>query len=183
MGGGEEEEQPVSSTANAAPPGLLLEPTGDAVPPAQRPLLVGEEEEETGAKEEGQQRQRTSPPPPASIMIQLQPPEREQGEAWFESVTDAALWENTHGERAKAVLIDRGVKVFHNRRAHYPASIRDSGIGSKARVLTNEQLTCRLPNGQVVDRVDYVFPIHRKYLLFCMQAVFDQIASIRYWLL
>ena len=79
------------------------------------------EEEQTCSKEEGQ-KQHVSPP--ASMEDQLQPPEREQGEAWFEAVTDPTLWGNTQSERAKAVLIDRGVKVFHNRRAHYPASVK-----------------------------------------------------------
>ncbi len=56
-----------------------------------------------GSKEEGQWK-RTLPPPPASTEDQLQPPEREQGEAWFEAVTDLAFLGNTQSEQAKAVL-------------------------------------------------------------------------------
>ena len=150
--------------------------------------MVGEEEE-TGAIEEGQQRQHASTPPPVSIIEDKRQPsegEQSQGEAWFEAVTDPALWKNTHSERAKAFLIDRGalgVKVFHNRCANYPASIRDSGIGVKTRVLTNEQLTCRLPNGQVVDRqwITYSPSTRNIYCFPCK--LFSSISSIRFWLL
>lgn len=77
----------------------------------------------------------------------------EQGASpWFDTVTDPACWGDTQSDEAKTVLIERGVKVFQNRRASYPASARDSGMGGKTRVLTNDQLKCTLPNGQVVDR-------------------------------
>ena len=82
----------------------------------------------------------------------LQPPTYVVDEdVWAEAVTDPALWGNQI-ECAKAVLIDRGVQVFHNRRAHYPASARDGGIGGRTQGLTNDKLKCTLPNGQMVDR-------------------------------
>lgn len=84
---------------------------------------------------------------------------KKQGDTWFETATDQALWGNTQNEQSKAVPIDRGVKVFYNRCAHYPASARDSG---KTRVLTNKQLTCMLPSGQVVDRQWIMYSLSRR---------------------
>ncbi|XP_038156371.1 zinc finger MYM-type protein 1-like [Cyprinodon tularosa] len=65
---------------------------------------------------------------------------------------DPAKWAETLTESMKEVLIQRGAKSFHNRHSHYPASVRNSGLGGKTRCLNNEHFTSHLPNGQRVQR-------------------------------
>jgi len=66
--------------------------------------------------------------------------------------SDPAKWAETLTESMKEVLIQRGAKSFHNRHSHYPASVRNSGLGGKTRCLNNEHFTSHLPNGQRVQR-------------------------------
>ncbi len=72
--------------------------------------------------------------------------------SWCETVTDPALWGNISSDKVKSVLIERGPSSFHNRRAKYPASTRDCGLGGRVRSLTNDMMCSRLPNGQLAPR-------------------------------
>ncbi|XP_070407799.1 uncharacterized protein [Nothobranchius furzeri] len=64
---------------------------------------------------------------------------------------DPALW-GAVTERLREEAIYRGPAAFQNRAAKYPASVRESGLGSRTRSLTNDLLHCRLPNNQIVPR-------------------------------
>lgn len=73
-------------------------------------------------------------------------------DSWCETVTDPALWGNISSDKVKSVLIERGPSSFQNRRAKYPASTRDCGLGGRVRSLTNDMMCSRLPNGQLAPR-------------------------------
>ncbi|KAL7395864.1 hypothetical protein ABVT39_024568 [Epinephelus coioides] len=80
-------------------------------------------------------------------------PQRDDDEdSWCETVTDPALWGNISSDKVKSVLIERGPSSFQNRRAKYPASTRDCGLGGRVRSLTNDMMCSRLPNGQLAPR-------------------------------
>ncbi|KAL7391746.1 hypothetical protein ABVT39_014009 [Epinephelus coioides] len=80
-------------------------------------------------------------------------PQRDDDEdSWCETVTDPALWGNISSGKVKSVLIVRGPSSFQNRRAKYPASTRDCGLGGRVRSLTNDMMCSRLPNGQLAPR-------------------------------
>jgi hypothetical protein len=74
-----------------------------------------------------------------------------QEEDWMYKECDPALW-GAFNEKARSVLTERGSTAFQNRRNTYPASLRDGGLGGKARSLTNDLFTCHLPNREKLAR-------------------------------
>uniref|UniRef100_A0A672HX76 TTF-type domain-containing protein n=1 Tax=Salarias fasciatus TaxID=181472 RepID=A0A672HX76_SALFA len=84
-------------------------------------------------------------------------PSTNDDDSWCETVTDPALWRNISSDRVKSVLIERGPSSSQNRRAKYPASTRDCGLGGRTRSLTNDMMCSRLPNGQLAPRERVVY--------------------------
>ena len=66
---------------------------------------------------------------------------------------DPALWP-PFTEQLREEALYRGPAAFHNRPSQYPASARESGLGSSSwtRCLANDLLHCRLQNNQMVPR-------------------------------
>ena len=62
------------------------------------------------------------------------------------------LWSSS-GEEA----MFRGPAAFQNQAAKYPASVRESGLGSRTCSLSNDLLRCRLPDNQIVPREWFLY--------------------------
>ncbi|XP_042567684.1 uncharacterized protein LOC109060026 [Cyprinus carpio] len=122
----ESEEPAATSSNNPEAASLIVEGSGDGGSPVSPP----------------------APPPPEPLV--------ESGSSPCISTPllpgDPALW-GAVTERLREEAIYRGPAAFQNRAAKYPASVRESGLGSnRTRSLTNDLLHCRLPNNQIVPR-------------------------------
>lgn len=118
-----ESEEPAATSSNPEAASLIVEGSGDGGSPV-------------------------SPPAPPEPLV-------ESGSSPCISTPllpgDPALW-GAVTERLREEAIYREPAAFQNRAAKYPASVRESGLGSRTRSLTNDLLHCRLPNNQIVPR-------------------------------